>query len=158
MKPRRRTQGLIVRELAGELVIYDRESHRAHCLNRAARIVFQHCDGKTSIGQLARALRSELQSPADESWARLAIDRLARAHLIEESPETRQWSGRCSRRQLMRRAGLAGAALLPLVTTLVSPTPAQAAETCVSDCTGHPAGTPCGLGCFSVCDGSGTCI
>jgi len=158
MRPRRRTHGLVVRELEGEVVIYDLERHRAHCLNRAAGLVFQHCDGKTSIEQLARLLQDELAAPADEQWALLALDRLSRAHLVEELPETSQRRAPSSRRELMRRAGLVSASLLPLVTTLVPPTPAQTAATCVSDCSGQPIGQPCGITCTGSCDVNGNCV
>ena len=42
MKPRARTEGLVVTELPDELLVYDLERHRAHCLNPTAALVFKH--------------------------------------------------------------------------------------------------------------------
>jgi hypothetical protein len=43
--PQARTEGLTVRELAEETLVYDKERHKAHCLNRTAACVWKHCDG-----------------------------------------------------------------------------------------------------------------
>ncbi len=159
MKPRRRTQGLVVKELADEVLVYDLERHRAHCLNRAAALVFEHCDGRASVGELTRLLRRELGAPADEKWVLLAVERLDRARLLEKRPDALRRAPRVSRRELLRRAGLMGAALVPLVTSLVAPTPAAATSFCVVDCTGQFFGTPCNSpSCDLFCDGFGNCI
>ena len=42
MKPRARTEGLVVTELPDELLVYDLERHRAYCLNPTAALVFKH--------------------------------------------------------------------------------------------------------------------
>ena len=49
MLARRREDGLIVREVDGETLVYDRRRHKAHCLNRAAALVWRQCDGTTSV-------------------------------------------------------------------------------------------------------------
>ncbi|MBV9278705.1 MAG: hypothetical protein JOZ41_01360, partial [Chloroflexi bacterium] len=46
LAPRARKNGLIVRELEDEVLVYDLERHRAHCLNRAAGLVWKHADGE----------------------------------------------------------------------------------------------------------------
>jgi hypothetical protein len=148
---------LIVRQIAGEVIVYDCDLHRAHCLNRAAGIVFRHCDGETDIEELAQLLRAETGAPADEGSARLAVDELGKAGLLDGPPGDRG-SRSGSRRQLLRQASLVSAALLPLVSTLTVPAAAQTAATCVASCAGEPAGQPCGLGCAFTCDGSGSCI
>ena len=38
MKPMRRTEGLVVKELEDEVLVYDLERHRAHCLNAPAGV------------------------------------------------------------------------------------------------------------------------
>ena len=84
MKPERRRDGLVVKELPEEVLVYDLERHRAHCLNPAAAAVFKSCDGERTVGELARILRKETGAPADEAWVHLALDRLEKAHLLEE--------------------------------------------------------------------------
>ena len=74
MKPRTRTEGLIVRELPDELLVYDLERHRAHCLNPTAALVFKHCNGRRSVAQIARILRRELDM---DSALRFGCEKLA---------------------------------------------------------------------------------
>jgi hypothetical protein len=160
VKPARRTEGLLVTEVMGEVLVYDLERHRAHCLNPPAAVVFKHCDGTLSVADLARVLRRELGAPADPECVWLALDRLAEAELLQARVSRPARAGRLSRRALIRRIGVA--VLLPAVTSVVAPTPAEAAATCVSDCTGQAFGTPCSstapANCLCTCDGAGNCI
>jgi hypothetical protein len=167
MKARARKEGLVVRELEGELLVYDLQSHRAHRLNRAAATVFQGCDGRTGTRELAARLRRELDVPADEAWVRLALGRLSKAGLLDDAAAHDDDPRRLSRREVMRRTGrVAGLALLlPTVTSIVAPTPAEAAATCVTDCTGGQVfGTPCrnsnpaDCGVLCICNGAGGCV
>ena len=41
--PAAREARLLVRELAEEVLVYDEEGHRAHCLNRTAALVWKSC-------------------------------------------------------------------------------------------------------------------
>jgi hypothetical protein len=160
VKPARRTEGLLVTEVMGEVLVYDLDRHRAHCLNPPAAVVFKHCDGTRSVADLARVLRRELGAPADPECVWLALDRLAEAELLQARVSRPARAGRLSRRALIRRIGVA--VLLPAVTSVVAPTPAEAAATCVSDCTGQAFGTPCSstapANCLCTCDGAGNCI
>ena len=82
MLPLRRRDELVVQELSEETVVYDQRSHKAHCLNRTAALVWHHCDGQTSVGKLARLLHEELGLPADEQLVWHALVRLDRARTI----------------------------------------------------------------------------
>ena len=46
--PQARKDGLIIKALTDEVVVYDLERHEVHCLNRVAALVWQHCDGRTA--------------------------------------------------------------------------------------------------------------
>ena len=167
MKPQRRKEGLVVRELPDEVLVYDLQRHRAHCLNPTAGFVFKQCDGHTSVKEIAKRLRQDMAVPADEKWVFLALDRLRKVHLLEKPNGAAGNGPRYSRRELLRRAGVAGAALLPVVISLVAPTAVQAAATCVppGGCApSKPFGTPCHCGnpgeCQTncACDGLGSCV
>jgi hypothetical protein len=127
-RPRARSEGLVVRELDGEVLVYDLERHRAVCLNRAAALVWRRCDGRTDVAGLARALGEELGEPAVEEVVWLALEQLGRDRLLGEAMRRPARAARVTRRELIRRLGLAAAATLPLVTSVVVPTPAQAAS------------------------------
>jgi hypothetical protein len=147
MRPLARSpeNNLLVRELERELLVYDLARHRAHCLNRTAALVWQGCDGRSTVADLGRRLEAELAIPGGEGAVWLALRQLRRAHLLVEPvdpPAAPEGSTRrCTRRQAARRLGLAAAALLPLVTSIVAPTPAMAATT---DCSSeHHVGNCC---------------
>ena len=166
MKPQVRKDGLVVKELPDEMLVYDLERHRAHCLNPTAALVWKHCDGRTSAKEIATLLQKELKAPPgkpgkiDEKLVWLALDRLGKAHLLEERLSPPPEGARFAHRELVRKLGLVGGltVLLPLVTSIVAPTPAEAAATCVFDCTGESDGTPCTQPtCGSFCFG-GSCL
>jgi Coenzyme PQQ synthesis protein D (PqqD) len=159
MKPERRRDGLVVKELPDEILVYDLERHKAHCLNPAAAAVFKSCNGDRTVADLARILRRELGAPADEAWVYLALARLGRARLLEERVSAPRALGGITRRQLLKKAGVGMAAALPLVTSIVAPTPASAAATCIQCCSvagsdGKPCGNPIAL-CTGFCTCSG---
>lgn len=126
--PRARTEGLFTEEIAGEVVVYDTISHSAHCLNAAAALIWRGADGARTEPELAALLHAELGLPASSEIVRAGLSDLERAGLL--APPAGPPVRGCSRRELAKRAGLtAGVALaLPLVTSIVAPTPAAASS------------------------------
>ena len=155
IRPRARTAGLLVRELADEALVYDLESHKAICLNRAAHSVWKNCDGRTNIAGLVRRLREESEGPADESVVWLALEQLSRNNLLSERVRRPAELPRMSRRALLRRLGVAAAASLPLITSIIAPTAAEAAS-CLPSGAACTAPAEC---CSGLCPGApnGTC-
>jgi hypothetical protein len=159
MKPVARRNGLVVRDLAEEVVVYDLERHEAHCLNRTAAVVFRGADGRRSVGDLAALLHADA-GPEAEGLVEMALGQLGDARLLESAPPA---TG-LARRDVMRRVGIGAAILLPLVSTILAPSPAEAAATCIDGtvpgaCTGNN-GTQCHCGfpadCTCTCI-AGTC-
>jgi hypothetical protein len=134
--PEARKEGLVVQELSGEVLVYDRERNKAHCLNSTAALVWEYCDGKTSVAQIARAIEGEIKAPVDEDVIWLGVEQLSKTHLLQEGAKLPEHKSGLSRREVMKRIGLAAAVALPVVTSIVAPTAAQAA-TCI------PLGQPC---------------
>ncbi len=155
--PRMRKQKLVVREFGGELLVYDKKHHEAHCLNATAALVWKYCDGRTSVIEISRRVAQELNAdgkPFDERLVWDALDQFSSRRLLEEKlevPAGMFTNGGLNRRQVLRALGLTVVAL-PLVTSLVAPT-AQAAGTCQSPSTSCSASAQC---CSGLCSG-GTC-
>ncbi len=131
MYPHARKESLLVEELSDETLVYDLERHKAHCLNPTAAFVWRHCDGQTSVGELARLLEDELGIPANEEVVWLALDRLERVHLLQERGKHGTETPLYSRRQLVTRLGQIGIAV-PMIVSIVSPL-AAAAVSCITD-------------------------
>ena len=125
--PLARTTGLVVQELADETLIYDEERHKAHCLNQMAALVWKRCDGKTTVARMGRLLGNESHLPVGEELVFVALRQLEKALLLASPvPDMSEEAMALSRRQAMKRIGLFAAVVLPLVTTILAPTPAQA--------------------------------
>src|SRR5262245_7746936 len=135
MKPRAKRAGLLSEDLQDELIVYDRDRHRGHCLNRTAALVWHHADGEHTIAELAAILQAELDPVADENLVWYALDRLSAANLLEAPPPRSTDEMRASRRQFVSKVGLVGVATLrlPLVNSVVAPTHADALV-CNSPC------------------------
>src|SRR4051794_40149463 len=105
--PQARTENLLVRELpAGELMVYDTQSHQAHTLNRAAALVWQQCDGQNEALPVAARLQEELGLPVAVELVTLALSRLQQAHLLIGAVPLPPSS--VSRRAMLQKLGLVG--------------------------------------------------
>jgi hypothetical protein len=146
----------VSQKISNELIVYDTKRHRGHCLNQIAATVWMACDGKATAAVIARRLQAKLKCGIDERVVRLALQKLKKAGLLMEGTFTPDKSGTFSRRDALRKLGLAGSIALPIITSLVVPTPAKAlscfplAHACAHNadcCSGH-----CGvLGIGLVC-------
>jgi len=129
--PQARKSGLIVKEVDGEVLIYGQERNQAHCLNPTAAKVWKYCDGKTTFAAACNSLALDFDASVDEKLVRYAIDQFAADHLLEVEVGTPAFMmPGMNRRQMVRTLGLAAAIGVPLVTSILVPTPAQAA-TCL---------------------------
>jgi hypothetical protein len=126
--PEARRVGLVVQELSGEVLVYDRERNKAHCLNSTAARVWEYCDGKRSVAEIAHAIEAEINAPVDEDVIWLGVEQLSKTHLLQESAKLPEHKSGLSRREVMKRIGLAAAVALPVVTSIMAPTAAQAAN------------------------------
>jgi Coenzyme PQQ synthesis protein D (PqqD) len=152
-RPRARTEGLIMRRLDGEVLVYDRAGDRATCLNPFAADVWERCDGQTTPAALARAVAASRSQAVDERAVRLALDQLSRARLLESGGESRPSAHHgASRRELLRTFGVGAAVAIPMVTSIVVPGMADA-QSCFpegANCTSD--GDCCSFNCnMGVC-------
>ncbi len=123
--PKARKEGLIVRVLGEETLVYDLERDRAHCLNRLAALTWQHCDGKTTAPELISLLEDELPKSGKKDLVLSALHQLSQAHLLQGKLKRPEETSRLSRREVIRRLGRAAAISLPLVMSITVPVRAQ---------------------------------
>jgi hypothetical protein len=151
--PRARTEGLVVHELSDEVLVYDLHRDKAHCLNQTAALIWKYCDGKTTVASMAQQLGRELKAECvDEKVVWYALDQLGTDHLLDEIIAPPAVLAGMSRREMVRVLSVAAVVAVPLVTSIIAPTPAQAA-TCL------PPGQVCVSSaqcCSGLCSG-GTC-
>ena len=128
--PKSRTSGVLVDHVRDETIVYDEDRQEAHALNRTAGLVWTNSDGTRSVSDIAALLGTELGIEASDSLVEYTLDELSRVHLLESAEAGAEVSGAMSRRDAFRRLTLAGAAAfaLPVVLSVVAPTPAMAAS------------------------------
>jgi Coenzyme PQQ synthesis protein D (PqqD) len=175
-----RNDELVIQDLQDEVLVYDLKNHKAHCLNKTAAFIWNHCDGKTTTEDIAKMMTQEWHTPVTEDAVWFAMSKLSKAELLQQRivlPESRAGM---SRRSAIRRLGL-GALLIPVVMTIVSPTAMAGASVpaaclscikkitgaadCVTptaDCTDVPGAcfdnAGCGNGQFLNCQSCGQCL
>jgi hypothetical protein len=153
IKPQVRKEGLVVQRVQDEVLVYDRDRNKAHCLNETAAAVWKHCDGKTTVDEMAGLLEKQLGIPVEKNVLEFGLDQLEKAHLLEAPMSRASNAAAISRREVMRRIGIGAAVALPLVTSIIAPRAANAvncratgqacttnAQCCSNNCVG---GTTC---------------
>ncbi len=78
-----RKNDLVVKEITGELFIHDLKHEKAICLNPTSAYVWQKCDGKKEIDEIAAEMREELGLPVSEKLVFHAVNRLLAERLLE---------------------------------------------------------------------------
>ena len=171
-----RNDELVVQDLPDEVLVYDLKNHKAHCLNKTAAFIWNHCDGQTTADEIAKMMQKEWQTPVTEDAVWFALNKLSKAELLQQRIGLPEAKAGMSRRSAMRRLGL-GALLIPVVMTIVSPTAMAGASIppqcllCIKKITGtsdcgiclHVPGAcfdnaGCGNGQFLLCQDCGTCF
>jgi Coenzyme PQQ synthesis protein D (PqqD) len=153
--PQVRNTGLVVQEMPDEVLIYDLNTNKAHCLNDSAATVWRACDGTNSIADIAKQFQLMSGSKVTDDFVWLAIDQLNDNGLMEPGTASRI-SGQ-SRRDVLKKIGLASMVALPIIASLAAPQNALASGSCTcanaGDCAGVRPG--CAVG---ACGGSGQCV
>jgi len=122
-----------VEKLDDELCVYDWEQNRMHALNPTAAMVWEQCDGKTDPAEMANRLESELKVPNADKLVTLSLSRLEKARLLDGTARS-QTLRTITRREVLKMAGIS-LALLPVISSIALPSPAEAQSSCNENCT-----------------------
>lgn len=159
MKPKSRQENIVVQDLQGETLIYDLTTDKAFCLNETSAFVWQNCDGEKSVKQIAENLARKNRQPVNEDIVWLAIAQLDKDNLLTDAGSLPDAFAGTSRREMIKKVGLATMIALPLVAGMVAPTAAHAASggnkglkaTCAAN-------SECASGaCVNTSDGANRC-
>jgi hypothetical protein len=154
IRPLARKEGLVVQPVDGETVVYDSTTDAAYVLSPAATAVWQACDGTRTVKDLTQVLSPD--TPKREQVVWFTLGQLN--GLLEEQVTLPPELVGTSRRQFLIKSGLVAAAVtIPLVTRMVTPTPAraQSANGFCCDCGGSIVPTSSCSECPSICNGTG---
>jgi len=129
--PRARQDGLLEERVGEELLLYDQDSHTAHCLSPIAACVWRHCDGEHDLAGVAEL------AGASESVVADALHELHEKDLLVVEPELVQNSGPGeSRREAIVRVARYGAAATAgsMIVSATAATPAMASSGEIIEC------------------------
>ena len=156
--PMMRQDQLVVQETVDETLVYDLKIDKACCLNQTASLVWKYCNGQNTATYIAQLIEKDTgsQVPVELVW--LTIDQLEKENLLKKQAQPNKPG--LSRRELIRRAGIATALALPIVATLSFPQSSLAftcaasfAGVCATDgSNGCPSGSP------QLCQANGECV
>ena len=140
--PVARRERLLVEKLPDEVLVYDLDRNKAHCLNSTAALIWNHCDGRTSVEDLVLILEEQSKAKVQKDVVWFGLDQLRTARLLE-GPLARSTSQeRVSRRELVKKIGLAVS--IPMIVSVLAPT-ASAALSCA-----HIGCSPCNAPCACI--------
>ena len=152
--PIARQSGLVVQEMPDEVLVYDLNNNKAHCLNDSAAFVWRTCDGKNTVSDIVHEFEIASKGTVTEDFVWLAIDQLQENGLLEAGTVSR-FAGQ-SRREVLKKIGLASLVAIPVIASLVTPQNVLGASSCVCTLPGNctlktscPSTTNCNGG--SVC-------
>ena len=129
--PRAREEGLLEETAGEELLLYDQDSHIAHCLSPIAARVWRLCDGELDVTELAQL------AGASESLVADALRELREKNLLDAEPQlTQSTLPGISRREAISRGVRYGAAAtaVPLIISATAATPAMANSVAEGGC------------------------
>lgn len=142
--PRGRNKQIVTQKVENEMLVYDLKTDKAICLNPTAFFVWQQCDGKTSIAEMAGTLDKKVQNGAGEDMVWLALKELDKANLLDRKSFKFDKEIKVSRRKLIGY-GVPMAAL-PVIMSLVAPA-AAGTQSCI------PFNQPCDISGTPCCEG-----
>ena len=154
--PVARKTGLVIQEVPEEVLVYDLDANKAHCLNQNAALIWKSCDGNRSITDIAKHVESLAGGNISDDFVWLAIDQLNENNLLEHEMSSK-FSG-LSRRDVIKKIGLSAMIAVPIIASLAAPPSALANVSCICNST-----IECGVGTPNancpgpICNGLGLC-
>jgi hypothetical protein len=122
LNPKAKFDNLVIQELSDEILIYNLETNKAYSLNETSKLVWQNCDGKKDVSQIALVISKNLKQAVPDDLVWLALDSFKKEGLINFEGDVSSAFAGFNRREAVKRVGLASVVALPLIASIVAPT------------------------------------
>lgn len=120
--PKAKTENFVVQDLNDGILIYNLANNKAFSLNQTSAIIYQSCDGKTTIEEL------KTKSGFTEDLVHLTLAELNKMGFVEMPSDYVSSLDGMSRREAVKKVGLATMIALPIITSVTAPSAANAAS------------------------------
>lgn len=127
-KPNAKTDNVIMQEFEDELLVYNLETNKVFNLNQTSTLVWQNSDGTKEINEIARAIQKKLGQPVNNQLVWLALEGLKKEGLVKFESDTPEEFKDLTRREIIKKIGLASMIALPVVIGMVAPLAAHGAS------------------------------
>lgn len=147
--PVARQRDILVQSIENEVLVYDLKTNKALCLNITSAAIWQFCNGKNSIADIASHFQTQSNQPVPVELVEITLEKLSKENLLENYQPANLMNKK-SRREMIRKVGLATAVALPVIASIVAPQ-AVAAASCAAGETFCPqffSGIP--AGCYDL--------
>lgn len=124
--PKGRESELVVQEVKDEVLIYDLQANKAYVLNPTSAMIWNLCDGSNSVSEISKQISMKMKQPVNNDLIWLALDQFKKDNLLADSADMVIEFNGLSRREAIRKAGVASMVALPVILSLVAPTAAMA--------------------------------
>ena len=118
--PIAKTDNLVIQNFENETLIYDLNANKAFCLNETSAIVYQACDGKTTFDELKN------KTNFTDDLIHLTFSALQKQGFIEIPLDYVSPLAGMSRREAVKKVGLATVFALPIIASIVAPSATMA--------------------------------
>jgi Coenzyme PQQ synthesis protein D (PqqD)/Putative metal-binding motif len=133
--PIARQRDIVVQESSNEVLVYDLKTNKVFCLNETSAIVWGLCDGQNDFHSIATKLQNKSNEQIPVELIEIALDQLEQENLLENYQTPPALTDKKSRREMIRKVGLATVIALPIITSLVAPKAINAQSACVGPTT-----------------------
>jgi coenzyme PQQ synthesis protein D (PqqD) len=124
-RPIVRTDQLVCEDVSGECVIYDAREKKAHHLNSTLTWIWRRCDGNTTIEALADNFERQFNITDGLPVLITGLEQLEARDLLDNPVDLNLLTA--EQVAINRRAVIVGGSvLMPLVVSILAPTPAAA--------------------------------
>ncbi len=122
--------GLILEHIQNQIIVYNKKTGETHLLNEQCAQIFNFCKAKNAVSATCKDLADRLNISEQAAQAILdhALVELQAAGLLQSGEQICTVDELITRRGWLKAASL-GVALLPAISTVLTPLPADAAST-----------------------------
>ncbi len=126
--PLSRKENIVVQDAGEEVLLYDLNDNKAFCLNETSAMVWELCDGNSSVADINGKLSKKMKQSTSEELVWLALEQLKKEKLLSNHEEIKVDFNGLSRRDAIRKVGFASLVALPVIMAITSPVAAASAS------------------------------